>query len=58
MVVLIGCTCVKITCGVGGGLGRVRWQTWRPNIKPERLRVTMTNMIMIPYGGNKRGFFE
>ena len=51
----IGFICVKTICSVGGGLGGVRYQIGRPNIKPRRLRVSITAMLMIPDGGNKKG---
>ena len=49
----ISCTCVKKPYDVRRWLGGVRYQTGRPNIKPMRLRVTMTSVRMIADGGKK-----
>lgn len=49
------CIGVKTTYGVGGGLGGVRCQKGMPNVKHRRLRVTMTGVVMIPDGGDKKG---
>ena len=54
LVIPIGCIGVKTTCGVGSWLGEVRYQTGRPNVKPKRLRVAMTSVLTIPYGGDKK----
>ena len=49
------CIGVKTTYGVGSGLGGVRYQKGMPNVKHRRLRVTMTGVVMIPDGGDKKG---
>ena len=51
----IGFTGVKKTYDVGGGLGGVLYQTGRPNVKPRILIVTMTGVLMILDGGNRKG---
>ena len=58
LAVPIGYTGVKTIVGVGGGLGGVRYQMGRPNVKLGRLRVSMKNISQFQMVETKRVFFE
>ena len=53
--VSIGWSGVNTIYGVEVGLGRSRYHTGMPKVNPERFRVVMTSLLMIPKGGKRKG---
>ena len=53
----MGCISVKTNFSLGGGFGRVRYQTGRPKFKPNKLRVSIMGVLTMLEGKKKRAIY-
>ena len=51
----MGCTGVKTTWGIRGWAIGLRYHMGIPNVKSGKFKVSITSLLMMPGGGNRKG---